>query len=198
MKKTSYQQQKRALIQEITIVFEGVSREEGVTLHEATVIDDYGGPEERVQARGKDTEQSWQAVLERDIRSTDAVLSFLDDKGFRYYIPAYMVWYLRNIDNEASRYWSNTFDSVIFHLTHFKDSDIPERFKLFTKEQSRAIAHFLLFETDRQAVIERQRMRKSLINRGLSLEDVELILQAHGFQDEYIRRAIERYWKKFL
>lgn len=80
MEATFYEQQKQALIQEITLAFEGVAHEEGMTLHEATVIDDYGSPEERAQARAKDTEQSWQAVPERDIRSTDAVLSFLDDK----------------------------------------------------------------------------------------------------------------------
>ena len=35
-----YEKRKLALIEEITVAFDGVSREDGVTLHEATVIDD--------------------------------------------------------------------------------------------------------------------------------------------------------------
>ncbi|MBE9064769.1 hypothetical protein IQ256_27860 [cf. Phormidesmis sp. LEGE 11477] len=202
MEKAFYEQRKQALIQEITLAFEGVSREEGVTLHEATVLDDYGGPEERAKARARDTEQSWQAVPESDIRLTDAVLSFLDDKGFRYYIPAYMVWYLRHIDDEASIHRSTTFDSVVFHLTYFdqglSEGGIPEKFKLFTAAQGRAIAHFLLFESARQEALEKQWMKASLTKGGLSPEDIEPILQAQDFQDAQIRSALDRYWQKFL
>ncbi len=100
MESSPYEQKKIALIEEITAAFDGVSREDGVTLHEATVLDDYGSLEERAEARKQDTEDNWQDVPEEDIRFTDAVLSFLDPKGFHYYIPAYVVWYLRNIDNE--------------------------------------------------------------------------------------------------
>ncbi|EDX84846.1 hypothetical protein S7335_2543 [Synechococcus sp. PCC 7335] len=198
MAEAFYEQRKQALIQEITLAFEGVSREEGVTLHEATVLDDYGGPEERAKARAKDTEQSWQAVPERDIRFTDAVLSFLDDKGFRYYIPAYMIWYLRHIDDQAPIYRSTTFDSVVFHLTYFGKGGIPERFKLLTEAQGRAIAHFLLFESARYEALEKQLMQASLIKRGLSSEDIELVLQAQDFQDNQISSALDRYWQQFL
>lgn len=198
MKTTVYEQRKRALIREIRLAFEGVSREEGVTLHEAAVLDDYGGPKERAKARAKDTEQSWQAVPERDIRFTDAVLSFLDDKGFRYYIPAYMIWYLRHIDDEAPIYRSTTFDSVVFHLIYFGKDGIPERFKLFTAAQGRVIAHFLLFESARHEALEKQLMQASLIKRGLSSEDIELVLQAQDFQDNQISAALGRYWQKFL
>ena len=82
MRSSSYEQRKTALIEEITAAFDGVSREQGVTLHEATVIDDYGSLEERALARTQDTEDKWQNVPDEDIRFTDAVLSFLDPKGF--------------------------------------------------------------------------------------------------------------------
>jgi hypothetical protein len=43
-----------ALIEQITKAFEGVSREDGVTLHEGRVIDDYGGEEKRAASRKRE------------------------------------------------------------------------------------------------------------------------------------------------
>ena len=63
----------QGLIDEITSAFQDVRRGNGVTLHEATVIDSYGSMEERAKARKKDTERRWQDVPDRDIANTDAV-----------------------------------------------------------------------------------------------------------------------------
>lgn len=82
--KRAYKAKKLALIEAIIEAFDGVSRGNGVTLHEAMVIDDYGSPAERAAARAQDTEDKWQDVPEDDIRFSDAVLSFLDAKGFHY------------------------------------------------------------------------------------------------------------------
>ncbi|MEO1394917.1 MAG: DUF6714 family protein [Cyanobacteria bacterium J06634_5] len=198
MEKSSYQQRKLALIREIVDAFEGVARGNGVTLHEALVIDDYGGPDARAKARTKDTEPCWQAVPEEDIRCKQAVLSFLYDEGFHYYIPAYLVWYVQNIDSEGPEYESNTFDSVIFHLTGLGDERLSGRFKRFTTEQCRAIAHFLLFEAERQEVPEIEWMRESLAKGGLSPEEIEPILRSHDFCDTDIRKALDQYWQQFL
>lgn len=212
MKSSSYEQRKIALIEEITAAFNGVSREDGVSLHEATVIDDYGSLEERAAARTQDTEEKWQDVPENDIRFTDAVLSFLDPKGFHYYIPAYVVWYLRNIDNEDPDYWSNTFDSVIFHLAagfHGKVDDYYlSRFELLTPEQAKAIAHFLVFEAEREeaAQIEYKQLRQeSMSKEGFSQAEIDAVWQEaeqfrkeHDMPDNDARRALERYWGQFI
>lgn len=109
-----------------------------------------------------------------------------------------MVWYLRHIDDEAPVFRSTTFDSVVFHLTYFGKGGIPQRFKIFTEAQGKAIAHFLLFESARHEALEKQWMQASLIKRGLSSEDIDLILQTQDFQDAQIRSALDRYWQKFL
>ena len=171
MKQSSYREKKRALIEEITAAFNGVERENGVTLHEAMVLDNYGGPSERAEARTKDTETRWQDVPDTDIAFSDAVLSFLDDTGLRYYLPAYISWYLRNIDNEAICYRSNTFDSVIFHLTH--DPKRSERFDLLNKVQRQSIAAFLTFEAEREEKLAERHLRTSLYQGGLEKEAVE-------------------------
>ncbi|MEL7510065.1 MAG: DUF6714 family protein [Cyanobacteria bacterium J06554_1] len=196
----AYEKRKLALIEEITVAFDGVAREEGVTLHEATVIDDYGSPAERAEARAQDTEDRWQDVPEADIRFTDAVLSFLDPKGFHYYIPAYMVWYLRNIDNKDPGYWSNTFDSVVFHLTYKVDVDdyVSSKFQLFTLAQSKAVANFLLFDMEREQTLEKQYLQASLAKGGLAQAEIDRILQAHEPQEIETRQALEAYWKQFV
>ncbi len=207
----AYEQRKLALIEEITAAFDGVSREDGVTLHEATVIDDYGSLEERAKAHKKDKESRWQDVPEDDIRFTDAVLSFLDPKGFHYYLPAYVVWYLRNMDSEEPGYWSNTFDSVIFHLTVPNDSARDDyylsRFRLLTSPQSKAIARFLEFEAENEDIlrIESEQSRQtSMREEGYSQEEIdahkERISQfgkSHDLPENRARRALKRYWGSF-
>ncbi|NER84275.1 MAG: hypothetical protein F6K42_33015, partial [Leptolyngbya sp. SIO1D8] len=92
------------LIQTITAAFSDVLREDGVSMHQARVIDDYGSPEEEAQARLLDIDTHWWEVPDAWIAEFYEILSFVDPKGFRYYIPAYMIWTLKNYDNT----WSNS------------------------------------------------------------------------------------------
>lgn len=77
----------------------------------------------------------------------DQTISFLDAKGFRYYLPAYLVWCLRYMDGEDEEFSSSAFDSVDFHLMAVKKSRIDDyrlgRFKSLNFEQSKAVVHFL-------------------------------------------------------
>ena len=170
MKDSTYEQQKQVLIEEITAAFDGVSREDGVTLHEAIALDDYEDAEGCAKARTKDIETRWQDVPDEHIRSSEAVLSFLDTKGFRYYIPAFLVWYLKYMDSEDPDFWSNNFDAVDFALRGHGSWLV--HFKALTFEQSRAIAHFLIFVAKRDE------------------EYLELF-------DGYAKYALEDYWQQF-
>lgn len=188
----------QALIDEITSAFEGVERGNGVTLHEATVIDSYGSLEERAKARLQDTEKRWQDVPKQDIANVDAVLSFLDDEGFHYYIPAYVVWYLKNIDNAAIRS-SNTFDSVVFHLTYNVEEGRESRFERLTKEQKRAIAHFLTFVAQREEAIDRKDYQLDMAEGGMTLEEIESTLRDYfAGNPTCLTKALAQYWNQFL
>ncbi len=85
------------LIADIERAFGDVKREDGVTIHEAEVIDAYGSDEERRVARELDAEERWQDVP-AEVMDSHAGFSFLDLKGFRYYLPAYMTWKLQHVD----------------------------------------------------------------------------------------------------
>lgn len=208
---SSHEQKKRALIEEITAAFDGVSRENGVSFHESRVIDDYGSDEERAEARSQDTETRWQDVPDDDIYHAYACLSFLDEIGFRYYIPAFVVWSLRYMDTEEPDFASDTDASIIYHLTLSYDESLKDyhlsRYKFFTHEQSKAIAHYLEFiekQEDDFHKEDKQRQRQRLLGEGLTPEEID----AHWREveeyrveldvpDNEARRALDRYWRQW-
>jgi hypothetical protein len=132
------------VIQLIERAFDGVARGDGITLHEAVVIDDHASDEERTRARSQDTESRWQDVPDNVIEREYTIFSFLDDAGFRYDLPAYMIWALRNVE----RTQSVSLDSTVYALE--PSSYFPQRSGLFNHAQARAILHFLewIVQTD--------------------------------------------------
>jgi hypothetical protein len=218
----SLEERKRALIAEITAAFDGVAREDGVSLHEAHVIDDYGSAEERAEARAMDTESCWQDVPDELIARGDSVLSFLDPKGFRYYIPAYIVWYLKynvtDLDSRSDNCFpfeeSNTPDSVLFHLgIRFGPAKPPDeyalkRYRLLTTEQSKAVAHFLVLVSEREEeweVWEEAGWCERIANGEVSEEWVDALFKRRhqerakpGPREYTALFALHNWWGQFL
>jgi hypothetical protein len=145
----SNQSQIGDLIAEITFAFDGVAREDGITLHEAIAIDDGATPQEQSAGRRPDTEQRWQDVPDDTIIACQSALSFLDPKGFRYYLPAFMVCSLRDRGNDAGR----LVDTCEHHLLYESGNSLRQseprliaaRYG-FTDAQCNSIVHFLRFE----------------------------------------------------
>lgn len=143
-----FESRRRELIEDITSAFGGVSREDGTTLHEAIALDDYESEDEQRAARRLDVDTSWQDVPDADISACSSALSFLDEKGFRYYIPAFMTYTLRHWGDDED----NGLSDPTYHLLHesqksLRQSDpasIAARYS-FTDTQSKAVAKFLRF-----------------------------------------------------
>ena len=136
------------LIHQITDAFEDVERGDGISLHEAAAIDGYRMAEECAAARQQDTERSWQDVPAQDIEDNYPVLTYLDAEGFRYYLPAFMVWSLKNYQTSASV----SVDAPIYELDLSGNEDRRERkmeqFRLFSDEQRVAACRFLRFMSE--------------------------------------------------
>ena len=144
------------LIAEIIAVFDGVSREDGTTLHEAMCIDDRESDDECIAARRFDTEQRWQDVPDNAINYCCSALSFMCPKGFRYYIPAFLRFGLKRLDNDLLKHYANDpngiLDSCYFHLLHdhpnslrkSEPANIANKYG-FNDSQCRVIAKFLRF-----------------------------------------------------
>ena len=140
-----------ALIEE---AFAGVTRGEGVTLHEALAEDDYADPDVLAAARARDQDSDWHDVPRDVLSARCEFFSYLDAAGYRYYLPAAMLLSLdaaeRNQSDTPQRtYWSllplsaprdfgkgqgETFDVEAFIASN-----------AFTEAQVRAIYRFLCF-----------------------------------------------------
>ena len=131
------------IIAEIEAAFDSVSRDGGVSLHQADAIDDYASGTEQEEARKIDRDSRWQDVPDDQIAAHCDALSFLDAIGFRYYIPAFMVWMLK----DPARMDLNTSASTVFALTQpVCKNPADEKYKKysqFTDQQRSAIGHFL-------------------------------------------------------
>lgn len=125
----------------IHAAFAGVTREGGVSWSESVAIDDYESPSVRAKARASDKDTCWEWVAE-DPDWTPEVgvggFNFLDAIGFRYYIPAAMLWCLR----------TNAASPVAFTLSWsggIDESYDRGKWALISVAQSRCIARFLRF-----------------------------------------------------
>ena len=217
----SFEARKLALIEEITAAFDGVELEDGVSLSETYVIDDDRindrNHEIRVQARAVDTDTRWQDVRDETIaKSLGPIWCFFDAKGYRYYIPAFVLCYLRHLrsldDGNKQSINLDFIHSVLYVLEVGSEDELDDfyldKFSVFSDEQSQAIAHFLEFQ-----VAQDRKFRAKL-----EAED-ELFIEAEMAQGEmteeeaqewrelsketwlnlsYAERGLNRYWGRFL
>ena len=144
----------QTIIEMIEQAFDGVSRGEGITLHEAVAMDDYKSANECRQARTLDREQRWQDVPAADIENNPSYLSFLDIDGYRYYLPASMCWVLNPGNNDL---WNHT-HSIYWSLgpqvgPRDKGKGLGEKINVeqfieqcaFSQKQVKALYRFLCF-----------------------------------------------------
>ncbi|MCP5522321.1 MAG: hypothetical protein H7A46_12315 [Verrucomicrobiales bacterium] len=127
----------QALIESIERAFADVTLEDGVSLREADVIDDYGTREQRQAARAQDEHRDWRNIPEAAIARYYWCLSFFDAKGMRFHLPAYMCFALRRYSDSASA----SIDSTIYALGT-RDDDLN---RLLTTEQRSVVRQFLEF-----------------------------------------------------
>jgi hypothetical protein len=157
------------LIVEITAAFDGVAREDGVSLREGIVMDDYGPEEQRAAARLLDTDTRWQDVSDDDMQRYEVSLSFFDAKGFRYYLPAYMLRDLRlNIDAEHGISSDTLYSLSLAADTRLRNFQL-ERFSLLTPPQGQAVCRFLRF----------------------------VAIHTHKYDREYAADALADYWSRY-
>jgi len=103
------------LIASIHSAFAGVRLENGVSWQEATVLDDYGTLEERRQARNLDEKNDWSQIPDTLIGAGQhqSATVFLDVTGFKFYLPALMIYTLKHYKVSSSL----VMDSLIYRLT---------------------------------------------------------------------------------
>ncbi len=139
MQETDKEIRKR-IIAEIERDFADVQRGNGITLHQARALDDYRDEIEQARVRRKDTDTRWQDIPDTWIEKLANTLAFLDPEGFRYYIPVFMIWALRHYETPDS--FAGHAAVYIFGVNPLAEDNM-DLFRLFTPQQTTAIAHFL-------------------------------------------------------
>ncbi len=147
------EERRLALIELIEQAFGDVKLEDGISLSQSELYDEYVTDKKSLaKARAKDTEESWTQIAKEKIDKyhigSIGGLSFLDEKGMRFYLPAFMTNELKfNEQEENSEY--GYVDDLIYTLTPPRSKSRGEykyfldRFGNFTKDQVNAIVQFL-------------------------------------------------------
>lgn len=160
---------KQQLISFIEDAFDGVDQPKDITLHVAEAHDEYDY-EHDVEHRSKDFFGRWQNIPKSHIKDCQSALSYFDKVGVRFYLPAYMCWYLKNFGNDCIES-----DNVLYALdNNAKNKELAkyhqQRFSLFNSIQLKACALFVKFCAN----------------------------DSTGFSDAYFaQKKYERYWIKF-
>ena len=162
------------IIQQIRTTFEGIEREDGISLYEAReiyLIRDYAynfslpSPEAKellAKANAIEIGRNWQEIPEKTliefIDFTTIFYYYLDPKGWRYYLPAYMICSIqRYIEHDCRHYLHQVRHMFLEEEQHLVWDRIQQAFHqphkteylaLITVEQQSAIKDFLQFVVD--------------------------------------------------
>jgi len=81
---------KSQLISKIEVTFSDVRLGSGVSLHQAEASDNYESQEDFLKAKLKDHEVFWTDILDTKLDKFQYSITFLDNEGYCFYLPAFM------------------------------------------------------------------------------------------------------------
>lgn len=128
------------LIEEIAIAFKDVTLEDGIGINEADSIE--MGERDATINKGRNQDRSWWKdwtdIEDKYVSSYSSVMDFMDSKGIKWVLPAYMTYIIKHYKEG-----SFSIDSTIYILeTGALGSDGVD---IYTAEQKQVIAKFLEF-----------------------------------------------------
>ena len=122
------------LCERIRTAFNGAKLGNGIGLWQAQGLDDYETPEVCAEYRLKDEAEDWSRISDDTLQRCNSSPSFLDAKGFRFYMPAFMLSELRG---------GYGFD-FLWSLTHFDVLGYAP-YELLDAAQRSVVRDYLLF-----------------------------------------------------
>jgi hypothetical protein len=168
-------QLREKLVSKIEHDFAEVSLDDGVTLHQMHVIDDYGGEAEQLAARLKDPETRWQQITDEKLSRFSDSMIFLDAKGVRFHLPALMRHALMT---SFTSILSADADGVMWALLDGpKSTYYEDGIELLTPSQMQCAAAFLHYFANTPESGWNSEARKAL-NRGWDQWTPDFIRQA--------------------
>lgn len=134
---------KEQIIQLITKAFADVKLGNGISLEQVKIMDEssIGDPIKKVPS--VDSERHWSEIPSEILRKYWA-LSYLDNEGFRYYIPAFMIQELKDFKQDEPYVRSGIIFQLYPNKKHQWDFSI-NRYSLLTPKMKQATYYFLQF-----------------------------------------------------
>lgn len=134
-----------ALVEAIESAFADVRLGEGISLNMTEYYDSGGSmPEYEERAQG-DEREDWRRIPDGTLEQFTVTFSFTDLEGFRFYIPAYMRWTVRNHRTSDSIIGDNTIYALTPHHFLFEKTSFRD---WFTERQFAVILRFLEFAVE--------------------------------------------------
>jgi hypothetical protein len=156
---------------EIKTAFSGVKLDGGISLRQAEVIDNYGRDvtdKEFAALPQWDITDDWM-LLSTEILDSYCYIPYFDAKGFRYYIPAYILSVLNSYHSFACA--SSTLSALYPKKDNLWDYHM-QLYSLLNTQQCSAIAHFL--------------------------EALPNIVRLDYEDNKVVERALRNFWHKYL
>jgi hypothetical protein len=87
---------------------------------------------------------TWEQISADYIAWESSALTAVTPRGWRFLLPAYMIWNLQNYNQPMD---SNTVNNIVWNLTwdENKDDHIAAGFRILSSQQVRAVDAFLAF-----------------------------------------------------
>jgi hypothetical protein len=133
------------LIDKIQSAFSGVELEDGVSLNMTEYNDSSGCRPEFMERAIHDERHNWSSIPDEVLEQFLATFSFTDLKGYRFYMPAYMIWAIRNYDRSHSPIGEFTIFAI--HPSRHQFDAVPF-VEWFTDSQINVMKEFLVYMDD--------------------------------------------------
>lgn len=130
------------LIAQIHRAFSGVELEDGVSLN-MTEFFDSGGRNSRFEEMAAGDERvDWASIADETLEQFTVTFCFTDLKGYRFYLPAYMTWFIRNHRSSRSIIAETTIHAIDPTRHQFDEIPFVDWFK---EGQIQAMKKFLKY-----------------------------------------------------
>ena len=128
------------LIKKIESAFAGVKLGGGISLNMTEYHDSGGCAPHFKKLALMDERDDWKSIPDKVLEKFIVTFCFTDIEGFRFYIPAYMIWTLKNHATNHSIIGDSAIYAIDTKNTLFKKNPISS---VFTKDQVACMIEFL-------------------------------------------------------
>lgn len=119
--------------------FANVTLKNGIGLRQGQGLDDYADPETIQRYRQSDEKDDWSSIPAEALNECHSSLSFFDDEGMRFHLPAFLLADLAGAYRQ----------SLLFHLTDLGDLG-QRQFALLSPAQVAAVRAYLEFIAEQE------------------------------------------------